>query len=123
MSEINIETKYLLKTLDELLQIASPTGFTDDIVHYVSNKLDELGVKYEITRRGAIRAHLKGRPKVRTGQLLRTWIQLAAWSGSSNTMAGFPLYQLATGPVGLRREPESRFSQMTDDSTGGPFFL
>jgi peptidase M42 family hydrolase len=63
MSEINIETKYLLKTLDELLQIASPTGFTDDIVHYVSNKLDELGVKYEITRRGAIRAHLKGQTK------------------------------------------------------------
>ena len=60
MSEIKIDTKYLLRTLDELLQIASPTGFTDDIVHYVSKKLDKLGIHYEITRRGAIRAHLKG---------------------------------------------------------------
>ena len=63
MSDIQIDTKYLLKTLDELLQIPSPTGFTDDIVHYASNKLDELDIDYEITRRGAIRAHLKGQTR------------------------------------------------------------
>lgn len=60
MSEISIDANYLLTTLEELLQIASPTGLTDDIVHYVCRKLDELEISYEITRRGAIRAHLCG---------------------------------------------------------------
>lgn len=63
MSDIAIDTDYLLKTLDELLQIASPTGLTDDIVHYVVERLDELGIDYEITRRGAIRAHIVGQSR------------------------------------------------------------
>lgn len=58
---MNIDRKYLLDTLHDLLHIASPTGFTDDIVHFVCQKLDELCIHYEITRRGAIRAHLAGK--------------------------------------------------------------
>lgn len=56
-----IDKHYLLATLRDLLDIASPTGFTDDIVHFVCRRLEELGISYEITRRGAIRAHLAGR--------------------------------------------------------------
>src|SRR5690606_38364762 len=38
-----------------------PTGFTDTIVRYVAERLEELGIPYELTRRGTIRATLKGR--------------------------------------------------------------
>jgi putative aminopeptidase FrvX len=44
-----------------MLAIPSPTGFTDTIVRYVAERLDELGIPFELTRRGTIRATLKGR--------------------------------------------------------------
>ncbi len=55
-----IDQDYLTEKLFEMLSIASPTGYTDHIVHYVSEELDKIGVPYELTRRGAIRATLEG---------------------------------------------------------------
>ncbi|MDH4566054.1 osmoprotectant NAGGN system M42 family peptidase [Pseudomonas sp. BN414] len=52
---------YLQQVLLEMLAIPSPTGFTDTIVRYVAERLDEIGIPYELTRRGTIRATLKGR--------------------------------------------------------------
>ncbi|KJK19577.1 osmoprotectant NAGGN system M42 family peptidase [Pseudomonas sp. NPDC087612] len=52
---------YLQKVLLEMLAIPSPTGFTDTIVRYVAERLEELGIPFELTRRGTIRATLKGR--------------------------------------------------------------
>jgi peptidase M42 family hydrolase len=52
---------YLQKTLLEMLAIPSPTGFTDTIVRYVAERLTELDIPFELTRRGTIRATLKGR--------------------------------------------------------------
>lgn len=52
---------YLKRVLLEMLAIPSPTGFTDTIVRYVAERLDELGIPFELTRRGTIRATLKGR--------------------------------------------------------------
>ncbi|HLA32057.1 MAG TPA: osmoprotectant NAGGN system M42 family peptidase [Pseudomonas sp.] len=52
---------YLHKVLLEMLAIPSPTGFTDTIVRYVAARLEELGIPFELTRRGTIRATLKGR--------------------------------------------------------------
>lgn len=52
---------YLTEILADLLAIPSPTGMTDDVVGYTCNKLTELGIQFELTRRGAIRADLKGR--------------------------------------------------------------
>ncbi|BCQ63903.1 hypothetical protein PBOI14_56530 [Pseudomonas sp. Boi14] len=51
---------YLQKVLLEMLAIPSPTGFTDTIVRYVAERLEELGIPFELTRRGTIRATLKG---------------------------------------------------------------
>ena len=51
---------YLQQVLLEMLAIPSPTGFTDTIVRYVAERLDEIGIPYELTRRGTIRATLKG---------------------------------------------------------------
>ncbi|MBD2836117.1 osmoprotectant NAGGN system M42 family peptidase [Pseudomonas sp. JM0905a] len=51
---------YLQRVLLEMLAIPSPTGFTDTIVRYVAERLDEIGIPYELTRRGTIRATVKG---------------------------------------------------------------
>lgn len=55
-----ISQEYLLDVLCRLLEIPSPSGMTDDVARYVCSVLDELGVPYELTRRGAIRATLEG---------------------------------------------------------------
>ncbi|HSX72088.1 MAG TPA: osmoprotectant NAGGN system M42 family peptidase [Pseudomonas sp.] len=52
---------YLRQVLLELLAIPSPTGFTDTVVRYVAERLDELKIPFELTRRGTIRATLRGR--------------------------------------------------------------
>ena len=59
MQKLPIDTEYLKTTLLELLAIPSPTGLTDEIVHYTGAKLNALGVSYELTRRGTIRAVLR----------------------------------------------------------------
>lgn len=55
-----IDKGYLLDVLQRLLEIPSPSGMTDDIVRSVCHELDALEVPYELTRRGAIRATLRG---------------------------------------------------------------
>lgn len=60
MPRLKIDTDYLKDTLAELLSIASPTGYTDTIVRAACGELRRLGVEFEVTRRGAIRARLKG---------------------------------------------------------------
>ncbi len=55
-----VDLDYLKDILKKLLEIPSPTGYTDNIVHFVSRELDNLGIAFELTRRGAIRANLHG---------------------------------------------------------------
>jgi len=55
-----IDMKYVRTLLLELLEIPSPTGYTDQIVHRVGDELRQLGIPFELTRRGAIRADLEG---------------------------------------------------------------
>jgi len=61
MTRLAIDIPYLTHVLKELLAVPSPTGYTDEIVRCVSQELEALGVFYEITRRGAVRARLDGR--------------------------------------------------------------
>ena len=58
---LRIDKKYIKNVLLNLLDIPSPTGYTDQIVHFVGDELQKLGVPFEITRRGAIRATLEGK--------------------------------------------------------------
>lgn len=53
---INIDPEYLTSRLKALLDIASPTGFTDEAVRYTARELERLGLEVKLTRRGAIRA-------------------------------------------------------------------
>lgn len=58
---INIDIEYLQNVLHSMLKIPSPTGFTDQIVRFVAEELEELDTPFELTRRGAIRATLEGK--------------------------------------------------------------
>ena len=56
----DIDIDYLRAQLGRLLEIPSPTGYTDQAVRHVCGALDALGVGYQLTRRGAIRARIPG---------------------------------------------------------------
>jgi len=58
---LTIDPDYLVKTLLALLQIPSPSGYTDSIVRFVCKELARLGIEFDLTRRGAIRATIPGR--------------------------------------------------------------
>lgn len=60
-NKLSIDMEYLKDMLDKLLSIPSPTGYTDKIVHFSCNELEKLGISYELTRRGAVRADIKGK--------------------------------------------------------------
>ncbi len=61
MQRLKIDTEYLMAQLLKLLSIPSPVGYTDRIVHHAGGELERLGIPFELTRRGAIRATLSGR--------------------------------------------------------------
>lgn len=61
MERLNIDTDYLKDLLKQLLAIPSPSGYTDQIVHFAGEELQRLDIPFELTRRGAIRATLKGK--------------------------------------------------------------
>lgn len=58
--KLPIDTEYLLQTLWALLQIPSPSGYTDNVVRWVCEELGRLGIDFELSRRGAVRATLHG---------------------------------------------------------------
>lgn len=55
-----IDRTQLQSTLLELLAIPSPSGFTDEVMRYVCAQLESMGVSYDMTRRGTVRARLPG---------------------------------------------------------------
>ena len=56
-----IDYDYLQETLLQLLAIPSPVGLTDAVVRFAAGRFEALEIPYEMTRRGAIRATLRGR--------------------------------------------------------------
>jgi peptidase M42 family hydrolase len=58
--KLKIDQDYLLRQLKTLLEIGSPTGYTDKVVRYCTEELERLGMTAELTRRGAIRAIRQG---------------------------------------------------------------
>jgi len=60
MQQLRIDETYVQDVLYRLLHTPSPSGYTDRAVHLVADELDKLKVPTELTRRGAIRATLRG---------------------------------------------------------------
>ncbi|MCW5724497.1 MAG: osmoprotectant NAGGN system M42 family peptidase [Maricaulaceae bacterium] len=56
-----IDRDYLLETLKTLLSIPSPTGYTDEAARWTCAEIERMGVEFELTRRGAIRARIPGK--------------------------------------------------------------
>ncbi|WP_368034587.1 osmoprotectant NAGGN system M42 family peptidase [Brevundimonas vesicularis] len=61
MARPAIDLDYLKARLANLLNTPSPTGYTDEAVWLLCRELERLGLDYEMTRRGALRARLPGR--------------------------------------------------------------
>lgn len=61
MTLLHIDLDYLRDRLEELLSIPSPTSYTDNVVRSCAAELDRLRIPFEVTRRGAIRAMLRGK--------------------------------------------------------------
>ncbi len=59
--KLPIDTNYLADVLVRLLNIPSPSGYTNNVVRFLCEELRSLGIGVELTRRGAVRATLKGR--------------------------------------------------------------
>lgn len=55
-----IDVDWMLDLLVRLLRTPSPTGRTDEVMQLVGETLEEIGVDFELTRRGAMLAHLPG---------------------------------------------------------------
>ena len=60
MPRLKIDVDYLVDSLEALLSIDSPTGYTDSIVRHTTEELQRLGLEPQLTRRGAIRAVTRG---------------------------------------------------------------
>ncbi len=59
---MDIDLKYTLKKTVELLAIPSPVGYTHNAIEWVRKELESLGVKkYNITKKGALIAYVKGK--------------------------------------------------------------
>lgn len=60
MADLAINSDYLVAHLSRLLEIPSPTGYTDPIVEACCGELKRLGVEFEVMRSGGIRAFVAG---------------------------------------------------------------
>jgi peptidase M42 family hydrolase len=60
MTKLEVDVDYMVATLMDLLEIPSPAGYTDEAVRYTADRLEKLGIPFELTRRGAIRADMEG---------------------------------------------------------------
>ena len=59
-TDLPIDVEYLTTTLMELLRIPSPSGRTDAVMQVVGTHVDALGLSFDLTRRGILRATLPG---------------------------------------------------------------
>jgi peptidase M42 family hydrolase len=60
ITKLDIDVDWMSQVLLELLRIPSPTGRTDVIMQHVGERLEEIGLPFELTRRGAMVGALEG---------------------------------------------------------------
>lgn len=115
MKKLNIDRDYLENTLMALLNIHSPSGYTDQIVHFVGEILQDIGLDVDVTRRGAIRATLAGQQN----QLDRS---IAVHLDTLGAMVRKikPNGRLAIAPVGTWSSRLAEGARVTIFNTHGP---
>jgi peptidase M42 family hydrolase len=60
VERLSIDEKWMRELLLALLEIPSPTGRTDQIMQFLGETLTDLRIPFELTRRGALLATLRG---------------------------------------------------------------
>ncbi|NMB01409.1 MAG: M42 family metallopeptidase [Firmicutes bacterium] len=58
---ITFNGKELLQSINQLVSIPSPSGFTDQIINHISRRLDDLGVIHVKNRKGGLIATVPGK--------------------------------------------------------------
>lgn len=58
--KLDIDVEWMKEVLLELLRIPSPSGRTDVIMQHVGERLEEIGLPFEVTRRGVMVGSLDG---------------------------------------------------------------
>lgn len=62
---IQFNEKWTLDMLQRLVEIPSPTGFTQDIVKFVGEQLDQMEIPYILTNKGSLIATIRGKNDAR----------------------------------------------------------
>jgi peptidase M42 family hydrolase len=60
VTKLTIDVEWMKEVLLELLRIPSPSGRTDVIMQHVGERLEEIGLPFEVTRRGVMVGSLDG---------------------------------------------------------------
>jgi peptidase M42 family hydrolase len=60
VTKLDIDVDWMKQVLLELLRIPSPSGRTDVIMQHVGERLEEIGLPFEVTRRGVMVGSLDG---------------------------------------------------------------
>lgn len=58
---ITFNGKELLQSINQLVSIPSPSGFTDQIIKYIADQLDNLDISYKKNRKGGLIATIPGK--------------------------------------------------------------
>lgn len=58
---MNSKTKKLMEFAKEILSIPSPSGYCHNIIDFLAKKTETLGLPYEITKKGNLIIHVKGK--------------------------------------------------------------
>jgi peptidase M42 family hydrolase len=115
LSRPAIDRDFLVATLVQLLDVPSPSGYTDAVVHLLGEELERLGVEFEVTRRGAVRATLPGRRSTPGRALVAHLDTIGAMVRELK-----PNGRLALAPIGTwssRFAEGTRVSLFTDEDT------
>ncbi|MCB0393280.1 MAG: osmoprotectant NAGGN system M42 family peptidase [Bdellovibrionales bacterium] len=111
----SFENDFLVSVLSDLIAIPSPSGYTDQVVRYVCKRLDEMKVSYELTRRGAIRAVLKGKDESPTRSIVAHLDTLGAMVKRLNENG-----RLSIAPIGHWSSRFAEGARVTIFTDSGP---
>ncbi|MGL5507966.1 MAG: M42 family metallopeptidase [Paraclostridium sp.] len=57
---MDYKNELVRKYLSDVLNIPSPSGYTHNVIEYIKNDLDEKGIEYKLTNKGALVATIPG---------------------------------------------------------------
>lgn len=56
-----VDQKYLIRTLKKILEIASPSGYTRDVMNELADEAGKMGYKHSFNKKGGLLIHVPGK--------------------------------------------------------------